>query len=294
VDTGLNAGSPRLRHDEGWLEGPEGQRLFRQGWAAEGAARGTVLIVHGMAEHSGRYVETASFLAARGWVVEALDYRGHGRSPGLRVHVDDVDDYVSDVRTALEAASRRLPDRPRVLLGHSQGGLIALRFALTSPGEISGVVVTSPFLATHPDSRPHFVRRNLARVLLRIAPRLPLPSGVDARFVSSDPSVVERYRADQLVSARASAGWLRAVTRAQRAVRADAPRLEVPSLIMSSGADRLADPEAARDFAARARAGLVEYVRWEGFFHEMLNEPGRAAVYQRIAAWLDDHFTPFP
>jgi alpha-beta hydrolase superfamily lysophospholipase len=273
--------------DREWtVRAPGGPLLFGQSWGPATAPRAAVLVVHGLAEHSGRYGLTAAALNDAGFAVHAVDYRGHGRSEGGRVHVDDVGDYVADVRAALEEVRRRNPGLPVFLLGHSQGGLIALKAALDEPAAIDGLVVTSPFLAVHPASRPSAFVRALARVMLRLAPRRPLPTSLDVRLLSRDTSVGEAYARDPLVSHTASAGWLRAIGQAQRDVRARAPRLRVPTLLMAAGSDRLVDPEATRQFAREAAPDAVEFVWWDGFYHEILNDQGREEVLARIVRWL--------
>jgi lysophospholipase len=98
--------------------------------------------------------------------------------------------------------------------------------------------------------------------------------------------VGEAYARDPLVSHAASAGWLRAIGKAQRDVRARAPRLRVPTLLMAASADRLVDPGATRQFAREASPDAVEFVWWDGFYHEILNDLGREQVLARIVAWL--------
>jgi alpha-beta hydrolase superfamily lysophospholipase len=273
--------------DREWTVRASGGRLlFGQSWRPASPPRAAVLVVHGLAEHIGRYGLTAAALNDAGFAVHAVDYRGHGRSEGRRVHVDDVDDYVADVRAALAEVRRRDPGLPVFLLGHSQGGLIALKLALDDPAAIAGLVVTSPFLAVHPASRPSPFVRTLARVLLRLAPRRPLPTSIDVRLLSRDPAVGEAYARDPLVSHAASAGWLRAIGRAQRNVRARAPQLRVPTLLMAASGDRLVDPEATREFAREASPHAVEFVWWDGFYHEILNDLGREQVVAKIVDWL--------
>jgi alpha-beta hydrolase superfamily lysophospholipase len=101
--------------------------------------------------------------------------------------------------------------------------------------------------------------------------------------------VGEAYARDPLVSRAASAGWLRAIGHAQRDVRARARELRVPTLLMASGSDRLVDPEATRQFARDADPDVVEFVWWDGFYHEMLNDQGRDQVRARIVDWLARH-----
>lgn len=278
-----------LTANEWTVPAPGGLVLYGRSWAPAASPRAAILVVHGLGEHSGRYASTAAVLAGAGFAVHALDYRGHGHSDGRRVHVDDVDDYVADVQAGLREARRRSPGVSVFLLGHSQGGLIALKLALDHPAAIDGLVITSPFLAVHPASRPSAFVRAMARVMVRVAPRLPMPTKIDVRLLSRDTTVGEAYARDPLVSHAASAGWLRAVGHAQREVRARARELRVPTLLMASGSDRLVDPEVTRQFARDTNADVVEFVWWDGFYHEMLNDQGREQVLARIVDWLARH-----
>jgi lysophospholipase len=253
-------------------------------------------IVQGLAEHAGRYDEMGRHLAALGFAVYAVDYRGHGRSDGRRVHVSSFDEYVDDAAALVALVKDRHPALPGFVLGHSQGGLIALLLVLRQPEGQEGVIVSSPLLGVHPAAKPGRIMRALAAILQRVAPGLILPNPLDARILSHDAAVGEAYDRDPLVSHAVSAGWFAALGRAQEEARSGAARLRVPALVMSSGDDRLVDPGAAATWSAAAPAGLVDYVRWDGLFHEMFNEPPalRAPVLARIDAWLDDRVAPQP
>lgn len=271
---------------------PGGPALFGRSWRPPTSPRASILIVHGLAEHSGRYAATAAALTGAGFGVHAVDYRGHGKSEGGRVHVDDVDEYVSDVRAALEQVRRHDPALPVFLLGHSQGGLVALKLALDDPGATCGLVVTSPFLAVHPSSRPSAGIRALAKVMLRLAPRLPMPTHIDARLLSRDPAAAEAYARDPLVSRAASAGWLRAIGRAQRDVRRGAPRLRVPTLMINGHDDflYLVDSQQKPLFdLLGAPRDMKKHVVLDGVGHM---PPPRADVIREVLAWFDTYLGP--
>jgi alpha-beta hydrolase superfamily lysophospholipase len=245
-----------------------------------------VVLVHGLAEHAGRYTHVGEYLAERGWAVHAFDYRGHGRSPGPRVHVQRFDDFLDDTAAAIEAARRRHPGLPVFLVGHSLGGLIALLYALRRPAEIAGVAVTSPALGTHPSLRPSPPKAVLARVLSVIAPRTQFPTALDPRALSHDPEVVRAYAADPLVSHSVSARFYAAVRRAMADAQRDAPRLAVPALVMASSEDAVVDADATRRWLAAAPAGRVEAAFYGGLAHELFNEPDREQVLARLERWL--------
>ena len=295
--TGLDSRSAagEVRHRSGRVETSDGLSLVWQAWAPP-AAIGVVVVVHGLAEHSGRYGETGEYLAERGWAVYAMDLRGHGLSPDGRkpgrVHVDEFSDYSRDVGAMVTLARQDHPDLPLFLLGHSMGGLISLSYALAKPGDLAGAVISSPALGTHPEFQPPRVLKWLVGVLSRVAPRLLFKSDLDAEALSRDPDVVRAYLDDPLVSEKVSARWYASIIRAMKRAHEQAPSLAVPVLLMQSGADRLVDPGAPLRWAARAPDGLVTTVTWQGFYHEMLHEPEKDRVRHKIIDWLAARSAP--
>jgi alpha-beta hydrolase superfamily lysophospholipase len=267
----------------------DGLELHWQSWTPANPV-GTVVIIHGLAEHGGRYGETAEAFAASGWAVYAGDLRGHGRSPDVpgagRVHVRRFTDYFEDVASFVDQARADWPVIPLFLLGHSMGGLITLSYVLRSPAGLAGAVISSPALGVHPDFRPPALLRLLVSVLDRLAPRLRFTSDLDTSAISRDPEVVRAYLDDPLVSSKVSARWYAEMLRAMGRAHAEAPTLQVPLLLMQSGSDRLVDPAAPARWARAAPAGQVELVQWEGLYHEMFNEPEKRQVRRRALEWL--------
>jgi lysophospholipase len=158
--------------------------------------------------------------------------------------------------------------------------------ALGEPRSERPVILTSPFLAPHPDLVPSGILRLASRVLLRVAPRLLIHNHVPAERVSRDPAVVEAYASDPLVSHTVSSGWYAALVHAQADVLARAPEWRAPALVIAAGADRLVDVEATRRFAARVPAGRLELVVWDGLYHEVFNEPEKEQVFKKMESWL--------
>ena len=273
---------------DGRIASGDGLSLSYRSWLPP-RAHAVVLVVHGLAEHSGRYERVGRHLADLGYACHALDYRGHGRSPGPRAHVRRFDEFLADVAAARSHLAAAHAGLPLALLGHSQGGLIVLLSALTAPDGLAAVVATSPFLGIHPASRPPRALAAAARVLSATVPRLRIASKLDTAHLSRDPAVVAAYEADPLVTRKVSARWFTEVGGAHARALALAPTLRVPALVMQAGADRLVDPGATRRWAEAAPPALVEYVEWDGFFHEILNEPEKAEVLARIARWLEAH-----
>jgi alpha-beta hydrolase superfamily lysophospholipase len=249
--------------------------------------RAALAVVHGLAEHAQRYGALAVWLAERGFAVHAVDCRGHGASPGPRVHVDSFERFVDDADALRAHVRASHPALPQLLLGHSQGGLVALLSARRDGASLSGLVLSSPLLGVHPSLKPGAFLRAATRLLLKVAPRLLLPMAPPPKGVSRDVSVVGHYVADPLVSRRLSAGWYAALERAQLQAREAAPSWSVPTLVMAAGDDRLVDAQATAAWVARAPAAQVKYLPWPGLYHEIFNEPERLSVYEEMLTFLE-------
>jgi alpha-beta hydrolase superfamily lysophospholipase len=276
-----------MRHDEGWTEAADGTRLYWQRHKPDDGPRAALLFVHGLAEHSGRYGHVMRRFAEAGFDCWALDYRSHGKSPGLRVHVDRFDEFLLDIAAAYRLVRAEQASLPLYLVGHSQGGLLVLRHVLTRPDGINGIIVSSPFLGMHPNAAPSAPLHMVANVISTFSPKLMFSKVAKPKFLSRDPKVAKAYVDDPLVSDTVSARWFTEVLQAQADTLARAPDLAVPALVMQSGDDRLADPAATRAWVAAAPAELVEYVEWDGFYHEMFNEPEKEQVFEKMEGWLE-------
>ncbi len=272
--------------DEGHVTTADGLQLFLRRWRPQ-APRAVLVVVHGLAEHSGRYVHVGERFAARGFAVYAADQRAHGRSPGLPVHVDHFDEFVADVAAVRARAASECPGRPLVLVGHSQGGLVALRSTLLAPEGLAGTILSSPLLGIRPSARPNPLLRAASRALAVIAPRMRFPNRVDARLLSHDPAVGQAYDADPLVSHRASARYYVSLLEAMADAHRRGSSLRVPMLVMVSGDDAIVDPRAAEAWARTAPARRVDLVCFDGFYHEMFNEPDKERAFTTMDAWLE-------
>jgi lysophospholipase len=273
----------------GFVTSRDGLELAWRSWPAD-RPRGALVIVHGLAEHGMRYAETAGVLSDAGWSVYSVDLRSHGLSPdpprSERVHVDRFGDFVDDVEAMVALARERHPGQPVFLLGHSMGGLVSLTYLLARPEKVQGAIISSPALGTHPDFQPPAVLRALVGVISALMPRKTFPSELDTQAVCRDSAVVEAYENDPLVTDRVSARCYTELVKAMQAAHRDAGSLARPVLLMQSGDDRLVDPAAPARWAAATPPGLVDLVTWPGFYHEMLNDPDRGQVWQKILDWL--------
>lgn len=271
------------------LATPDGRTLHLVQWAAPNArpVHGTVQIVHGLGEHSGRYAQLAGRLNAMGWHVLGHDHWGHGRSGGARGAVTDEAGLLRDLAHVRDHAA----GQGRVLLfGHSLGALVAARFVAealaATPAAwargVDGLVLSSPAL----DLGLAAWQRGLLAALLPLAPNLPLGNGLKPEWVCSDSAVVQAYINDPLVHPRITPRLLRFMLDAADVVQARAPLWRVPTLLQWAGADRCVRPAGAQAFAAAAPAAVLSAQPLAGFAHEIYNEPGREQAFARLRRWL--------
>ncbi len=253
------------------------------GTGGGGRRRATVLLLHGFGDHSGRYPEVAAWLADRGLAVYALDQRGHGRSPGKRGHISRFAQFLSDV-AALRRLAAAEDGGPQLLLGHSFGGFVVLRYLETGPEGLAGAIVSSPHLAAA--MRAPVWKRGLARALGELLPALPVATGLDLAHLSTDPAVGQAVRSDPLFHRVMTPRAHREVTAAQAATLAEGERIRVPVLFLLAGDDRIASRPVAERFA-RGLAGDVTVRVYDGFYHELFNEPHRARVFRDVETWLE-------
>lgn len=253
-------------------------------WEPPGRVRGVVLLVHGLAEHGGRYQALAEHLAGLGLAVLAPDHRGHGDSPGARAHICDFRAFLDPLSQLREIIATDYPGLPCFLLGHSLGGLIAAVYLLETRQPFTGVVLSAPALAI-PDAPPAWLLA-LNRCLSRVLPRLRTVR-LDAGLVSRDPQVVADYRADPRVHhGRLTVRLVAEMFAAMARVRAEAARLTQPLLILHGEADGLTDPAGSRDLAAGVGSDDVSLRLYPGLYHEVFNEPERAQVLADLDHWL--------
>ncbi len=271
------------------LKTAEGLPLHVRQWAIAGAARGTVLIVHGLGEHIGRYQSLADHLNACGWTVVGYDQRGHGASGGPRGGIPQAHSLLQDLALVIDKLRTVYPG-PLLLLGHSMGAAVVARFVAeglsNAPAEwyrvVDGLVLSSPAL----DVGMNALQKLLLAVALPLVPGLALGNGLKPAWISRDAAVVAAYQADPLVHDRITPRLARFMVDAGALARAVAPQWSLPTLLLYAGADRCVAPQGSADFAGAAPASVVQARRFDALAHEIFNEPERAQVLQVLATWL--------
>lgn len=262
----------------------DGLRLFTRSWHPEGSSRAALVLVHGYAEHSGRYDHVAATVADLGVATYAFDLRGFGQSDGRRAYVDHFDQYLDDLALVLEQVPPAHQDLPLFLFGHSMGGLLSLKFVLDRKPDLQGLLLNAPALQVNPDLAP--VLRRFARLLGQLAPTLPtVRSPQDA--ISRDPAVVAEANADPLnYHGRIPARTGTELLRVGGSVRSRFAELTTPFLVLQGTGDRLTTPAWSERLYEQAASADKTLKLYEGLYHETFNEPEQDQVLQDVRDWL--------
>ncbi|MBI1967342.1 MAG: lysophospholipase [Gemmatimonadetes bacterium] len=266
------------------LTAPDGTALVYDAYEPPPAgSRAAVLILHGWSDHAGRYAWLGERLQDAGLAAYALDQRGHGRSGGLRAHLSRFSQLLGDLQAFRREVGKRR-DLPQVLLGHSFGGLVVLRYLETQPSaQPAAAVVSGPFLGL-----PYEVagwKLVLNRVLADLWPTAQMPIAIDHEHLSRDPACNAAYVADPAVHGVMTPGAWREIRWAQRAVVTDAGRIECAAQFLLAGEDRIVDTHLARAFAGGLKS--PSDVRWyPEMYHEVFNDPQREQVVGDVLGFL--------
>lgn len=247
--------------------------------------RACIILVHGLGEHINRYMDLAEFFNDNNYSFIGLDLPGHGKSPGKRGHIVNFQQYNTIIDAMTEYISKREQNAPLVLYGHSLGGTIALKYLIEND-KINRGIITSPWLKL--SFEPHKFKVLIASALCRVFPSMLQPSGLDPRYISTDESVTEEYRADPMNHSRISLNLFSSATVNAKRLLSCSNKLQVPVLLIHSNKDRITSAEGSQIFAVNNN--MTDLKIWEKGYHELHHEVFRHEVLEYIINWLNKQY----
>jgi len=273
-----------MERTEGTFKGDKGLNLFYQCWLPNTNPKAVLLIVPGLAEHSGRYTNVVNYFVPKAYAVCGLDTQGHGKSDGLRCYIDRFSDYIDDIKIFFDIVHQRYSDRKIFMVGHSMGATIALAYAVQHQRDLAGLIISG--VGLKPGSSISPVLKRVVRLISFLFPKMGV-TVLDATAISQDKAVVDAYIHDPLVhrgkiTARLGAELLKTIDRLPSQI----PMINLPIIIMQGTEDLLCNPEGSPmvyDLVGSRDKTLKLY---EGFHHEIFNEPGHLQVMADLEAWL--------
>ena len=275
-----------MQHTENTFTGHDGLELYYQSWRPDTAPKATLIIVHGLGDHSGRYLNLVTPLVADNYAIYAFDNRGHGRSPGQQGHAADFAEFRQDVVVFQKLVVEKEGKRPLFLMGHSLGGLIVLDTVLHDSSGLTGVIASAPALDTGGVSA---VLVTASKVLSRVWPTLSVATGLEVAAISRDPDVIKAYQSDPLVHGKGTPRLATGSSATMAWCQENAAQLQIPILMIHGTADRITSPVSSREFFDKLTVPDKTYIAYDGGYHESLNDTHHVQAAADIQNWLDAH-----
>lgn len=279
---------------EYYFKAKDGLNLYGRGYRAEPYRPDRVAVIaHGIGEHSGRYGPIVEPLLQEGISVYACDFRGSGRSEGLRGHARGIGELVSDLSDFLEYLDRTENVHRPALIGHSMGALVSLAFCQRRDAmqRILCLVTSGPALKVNATLSMK-IKKMLGKLIRSVAPTFRMKTGIKSRILSHDPSVQESYAKDDLVHPMVSASLGVDLLEAGGRILKHGDKIELPVLLLHGGSDQIADPQGSRMMMDRVRSRIKELKIYDGLYHEIFNEipEKRARVLSDAVGWISTQF----
>ena len=276
-----------MHHNENYFKNHKKQKIFYQSWIPDADIKAILLVVHGLAEHSGRYENIIHHFVPKGYAVYAYDHPGHGKSHGDRCYIDRFDDFLMTLESFSGLVRKRFQKTPVFLLGHSMGGAISAAYLTTRQDDFSGAVLSGPAVMISDEMSK--ISLMMGKVMSVLAPKSGLLQ-LNADGVSRDPEVVNAYESDPLVyrgkiTARLFGELFSAISR----TLGNAYKITLPILIVQGGEDKLVPAKGAGLFGEKIRSVDKTIKIYEGLYHEVFNEPEHKEVLTDVENWLEKH-----
>ncbi len=274
-----------MKHSEGTFLGVDNLELYYQTWQPDKAARAALVIVHGLGEHGGRYMNLVNHLVPERYAIYTFDQRGYGRSPGKKGFINSWAEYREDVRTFVQMVRSQAGERPFFLMGHSMGGCVTADYVLHYPDGLTGVILSAPAVGklNVPKSK-----ELLSSVFSSVLPSLASPTGLDTTALSRDTAVVEAYKNDPSVHDKGTPRLGTEFPKTALWCMDHAAEFQPPLLMIHGGADRIVSVEQTKIFFAKVQQSDKKLIIYEGGYHEPHNDIHYQQVVADIANWLDE------
>ncbi|MGC8571118.1 MAG: lysophospholipase [Caldivirga sp.] len=275
-----------VQNIEGKIPLSTGVSVYYRCWLAD-KQLGTIIGVHGFAEHSGRYSTFGTFMANNGFSFCMHDLRGHGLTtdPKDLGYVDSFNSFISDLGDFVELMLKKTNVDSAFLLGHSMGGLIVLHY-LGRVGRGIHAAITSGAATI---VNVNYGTWLLLTIMNSLVPRIRLNLPINPEYLTHDKRIVEEYVNDPLVYKRPTVRMLYELTKASKEVWNYVGNISVPLMMLHGGEDKVVPPKATQEVYNRLKVNDKAIKIYEGMFHEILNELGKDIVYKDILNWLQSH-----
>jgi len=273
-----------MHHQEQSFIGSGGARLVFQSWKSKQPAKAVIIGVHGLGDHSGGLKNIVNYIVPKGFDWWGLDLRGHGRSSGIRGHVNHWSDFLDDLKSFITMVREETPSLSVFLLGHSMGGLISLEYAINNPHDLAGVIAISPaikytgFSPSKSLALP-FVSQASPKFIFRLAS--------DNTVLTRDSNVIKRLDSDNLRHNQISARLGKELVDSGLRVEEKAHKLRVPVLMLQGGDDIITPSQGIRSFYQSVKLTDKKYLEYPQTLHRPFDDLKRNEVMEALFSWIN-------
>jgi len=263
-----------------------GKKVFAQSWSPDIPPKASIILIHGLGEHSGRYKRWGNLFAEAGYSLTAMDLFGNGRTQGRLGHIESYQSLLDQVDLLLQKSEENFPGVPRILYGHSMGGNVAINYAISKDPPVSGLIATSPWLRlVIPVST---IEKIFSKVANSLVPGLRIKAkGLGAEKLSKDPEHWADVRSDSLVHRKISARYVYEIMDKGEYALNNANKINKPLLLMHGNADEITSHKASKEFTTNT-PDRTQLRIWEGLRHELHNELEYEEVFNYIVDWIEE------
>ena len=246
----------------------------------------SLIVVHGVGEHSKRYLSFAKNISATNCTCYLYDQRGHGNSDGKRGHITQFEDYSNDLLKIYDLVFSESQEHPVFVYGHSMGSIVAVLFALNHQAKIKGLILTGfPFKPSIPISG---YTLKLIKIISKIIPLQSIPTMINVKQLSHDENIWNTYKQDNIINKTVTFNWISEFYSALDGLKKSLTNLELPLLIMHGGEDKIARLKGAKQAFQSIHSKDKTFQIFEGQRHELLNElpPTPNQVVDLMRDWI--------
>lgn len=273
-----------IQNDLNWIS-KDGLQFYAHTWQPDSQPKAVITLVHGFGEHCVRYTPYFEFFIASGFAILGFDLRGHGKTEGKRGTIESYNALMDDIEIAVNKSNEFFPEIPQFLYGHSMGGNLSLNYLIKKQPNIKGGIITSPWLAL--TDEPNFILKGLVSLLKNIIPNTTIDSGLKTEHISTVKGEIEKYEKDPLNHGRISFRLFSEITTTGLWAIDNSHQINIPVLMMHGTADKITSPTASKKSYENNKE-KIEYVTWDGGYHELHNETNREEIAKTVIDWINN------
>jgi acylglycerol lipase len=272
-----------LNHTSYSISASDGIKLFIRDYSLQNSNK-VILIIHGLGEHSGRYLKLIQDFNDKNISVFTIDIRGHGKSEGKRGHSPFYQQLMNDIQCFIEHVTKKIPDQKYFLYGHSFGGNLVINYSFQENKKINGIIATSPLIK--PSIAPSRIVLFMGKLFKKIVPNLILSNGININGISRNMQVINDYRNDPLIHNKVSVQLGLDIISSGIYALENSQYITVPMIVFHGKNDGLTSYSASQKLVQNSGPN-IKFIGFDDAYHEIHNEPEKVELLRNIFNWIN-------